>query len=431
MTLLSDIAALAKVQVGSGGGASAEYPVLRCVQSVRLEGAPGISPQRLIRRTWTITALAGAASNAAVQALRGTLESTLVRSGERIRITERGGTRDMPASDGTDAGSMPGYPMVSLSEVGEFRVGPYVGFTLTCETVVFQAGDAVHQFSIEESTDSTSGETTETGRGTVIVAPGYVGGAKAWIEANVEDALQTRIGISDEMMVFRITRSQDPTRAEYSYTINPPDDVLAGSGVESARVVDETIESHTGDTVRRISGEATGSGAAAFAAAQEPTPGSGWILTRRQISDPQVTSGRVSFSYEMLKGVADAYFDAAVLGVLSFTESIEPVSEGLRLGGVHTFSNTQPVAFLGVPAGYRYVQRSRLRYVGTKPSPFSKLDGAIPFLMSSGNILGDDAVTRVNYPDQGAAGVRIEELSVVYFFATAQTVPSEHQIPAL
>jgi hypothetical protein len=423
VTLISDLSAIATVQVGEGGGASAVYPVIEITRSSKREGAASVTPgavtQRLRRMTVVLRCLAQAGSLATIGTLRATLESTLCQTGARIRIVEVGSTWDLPAYTGAAGGSQPGYPTASIADDPEHIAGLVHGFTLTCETLVLDTGAVEHDSETTERTDETSGDVTTTGSGTVIVTPNTT--AKAWILANVIAPLQTAVGISGETLVFSITVSpQDTTRAKYTYTIAPADAVSPGGGITSARVIDETRETSGGETIRTISGDATGGSASTFAAGQEPTPGSGEVLISRTISEPQVSDGRVSFRYELLVGVADSYFGSGK-HITRWTERVGSPTIGIREAGFHLFQGAPPSPFLGPQQGFEYTQESQVEWIGAQD------DEVIPLVFSSANLVGSPQRTiEMIGPDRWR-----ETLRAVFFFATAQSMPAIHELGGL
>lgn len=421
MSLVSDISAIASVQVGEGGGASAVYPVTSLKRTEKREGAEGISPQRLRRITVTARCFAAAANLAAIAALRETLATTLCQTGARVRFIETGGTWDLPADTGATGGSAAGYPRVSIDDDEEMHAGIIHGFTVTAETLVPVPASTLvdHDFSVEEDTDYASGDVTENGRGTVRVGPGT--NAKTWILNNVIDALETRVDGSDERLTHRISIGQDTTTATYTYTIAPADSVLAGGGITSARVVDELRQTAGGEWVRRISGDATGGSAATFAAAQEPTPGTGEALTSRSVSEPQVSDGRVAFAYEMLVGVLDAGHFGAGKYITRWSEEIGNPVAGIRVVGFHRFQGSGPKGVLGPQEGFIYTQEASVEWIGAHDVD------VIP--------LAFDIASATATPARSTAlvspGRFRETLSASFFFETAQTIPAPHQLPAL
>lgn len=429
MTHLATIANRSKVQVGVGGDASAEYPMLSLVCSMKRLGADGRTPHRMREQTWTIVAKAGAANAAAVQALRDTLETTVARTGARVRITEYGATRDMPAppapGSGAVTGSLPGYPRVSISEVGDKRIGVYVTFTLVATTIIAEpdaASDNLvdHNPRTTTTSDYLAGTTTTTQRGTVIVAPGYSGGAEAWIEDNIFQDLRDAVDISGETLIERIT-TIDPCTAEYEYTVGPPPAVSPGGGLTSARVLDRTAKDSAGRRTRTISGDALGPSAATFAAGQRPTPGAGEILIDEDVSEPQVSDGRVDFRYTMLSGVLDAHFGAGIY-VVSWRENIRVVSQGVRRMRTREYLGAPAQLVLGAAPPFVYEQTADIEYIGTYS------EDLIPLAMSGAALVDGNSNVRYGKPRPGLCS---ESISATFAFETSQTVPEAHEVPGL
>jgi hypothetical protein len=321
-----------------------------------------------------------------------------------------------------------------MTDIDEIQYGVWIGFTLVAVTRIVERDTGSdnlvdHNPTISTSTDHNAGTSTTTVRGTVIVAPGHIGGARAWITDNIIDPMVAAAAISGEVPVSRITSSLDPTRAEYEYTLNPPPEVSPGGGVESARVTDITRRDDSGRIVRTISGEAKkGSAATAFAIAQEPTPGAGQILVTAEISEPNVSDGRVSFRYEMVQGVVHTAIAGAGRYITRFSESLRAISEGERAETLIPFLGAAPMRVLGITTPCEYAWTADIEWIGTAPPTTS--DTVIVFPTG---FTATEIVRLTDKPDrtQPRPGMHTERVSARFIFDTPQAIPNARQIPVL
>lgn len=417
MALTDTLNAIGSVVIGSGGSASAAYPVIGRKRTTSVSGPEDQNAGSYREETWELRCITFAANEAAVAALNETLRTTLCQRGALVTLSEFGQTRTLPAGAAV-SGSLPGYPMIELIDDQAF--GTVLYFTLRITTRVPNSTGGVggnlveHSYERSEETDP-YGLVTIRQSGTVRVINGQ--NAKTYAAANITDAEATAADGANQTFTIVWRTNADAALVRYEFT-RAPRAGSAGGDVDEAEIDDRTEETSDGRTVRTISGRARGSDATTFAEGLEPAASSTSVLTRRSISEPAEPDGWVSFNFQLTLGVTDATFPGLV--IVSFSQSISPVGGGRDIVASRYY-DADPILMYGVKSEYRYIERTSMEFVG------SWLGAEIPLLMDAANL--ESEVPPAVYSVGG--GIRRVEVTRVYVYETQQTTPTPYEIPAL
>ncbi len=367
MTVVSTLSAIGKVAVGG----SAEYPVLSVNETQRREATASQSGEAMRRVEWRLSCLAltAAGDPTGIATLNETLQGELARRGLAVVLTERGTPRTLPAEGGS-AGSAIGYPQVDVSmSPGEMTFGPWQQFELRVVTLIPQPADTVNGYNLVEHAFERTDEADEnskasaTQRGTVRVRGDQ--DASAYIQSQILDAARTAAEANDQGFRSRIsTIGGDASLARYEYSeLKPDPNPYSGSGVEEPNISDTTTTENEGRIRQVIRGSAKGSGAAAFAIANQPTLGSLDILTRDEVSEPSTPDGRVDFNYEVQTGTLDAT-NFPGKAIFSVQDVLEEIPGGRATITIDNFMDGDPIRYLGPNRAWRYRQRTRVEFTG-------------------------------------------------------------------
>lgn len=418
MSLIDDLIAIGSVSVGD----SDEYAVVGHIQMTDEIIAPDdLNVVPVLRQVWKFKCVAKAAAANLIAQLGESLAQDLVQRGAAVSLTQLGGDpRVMPASGG-NSGSMAGYPRTSINLLDEESVGTWQTFELMCETMIPQPQSAVsgynlvlHSKETEYTRDNDSNLTVRVS-GDVRVRNNQ--NAKTYIETQILTPAKTAASTAGHTFVSSIRQRNDSAVASYQYT-EAPQGSNPGSGIEQAEVTDVTTSESGGRIVRVVSGSAKGANAATFAVAQEPTPGSGERLTQREVSQPSIPEGRVTFRYEVLTGIVDTNFPG--LRIYGFSETITETAGGRRIETAN-FKSRDPMLWKGERRPWVYTQRTRIEFLGDWDN------AEITPRMDEDNLL------EIPTPSDStsANGLRVREVVHVFVYATQQTKPDPYEIPAL
>lgn len=335
------------LSVGTGGGVSAQYPVVSVVESERLEGTDlrTMASQRVT--TWRLRCLSCAATTAGLATHKAAVIDDLSRRGDKVTLSEYGASRSLPAAGVTAAASIPGYPRVTVDFPDDaMAVGPWLPFDVTVETrrPAF-TGTADHVYTVESSVDG-SGRITTTQRGSVRTTT-TIGSALSWVEDNVFADPREQAEIDGLEFTTRTTVGSDPAACEYEWRSGPPASGQAAGGnpvgIFRAEVTDRSARSiEAGRIERTVSGYAEGSAAASYAQSKRPT-GSTFLLTDAEVSTPRYPDGRVEFTYKGLDGLT---IPGTALVVYAFSEQWAETAGGRPIGSA-TYLSGVPVLYLG------------------------------------------------------------------------------------
>lgn len=403
-------------------GASATYPVVEAVSLTdEIVADEGVAGEPVFKRTWKFRSLALAAAANQVGALAETLKSTLCRRGQAVTFTELGGAARTLAAAGGSGGCLVGYPVVSITLLPS--VGAWQEFEVTIVAMVPNPQGVVasfnlvkHSYRVETETDS-NGNVTTRQTGTVRVRNDQQ--AEQYIQNLIFTPAESAAEAAGHYFSTRTSRGPDLSEATYSYEDKPKGDTpFDGDGVDEVEVNDRTNSESGGRITRTISGYATGTGAAAFAAAQQPSVGTNELLVRKEIGQPRIPDGRVDFSYEVRKGRTVAGFTGIV--VYGYEESISE-TPGDRDVSSSMYLDADPLLFKTERRPYQYTQRTRMDFTG----PWSGANPAL--LMDDDNRKGPPRATRSSTD----AGMRTLEVTQDYIYASGQTLPTPFEVPPL
>jgi hypothetical protein len=426
MTLLASLISVGYVKVGTGEDASPSYPVLRDTRRTETVTAPGSDTVSFRERTLTLVCAAQAADLDSVAALKATLETQLCRPGARVEIGAFTGTSVFEASSVTGVG---GSPTFTLELDPEASVGTWQQFTLTIvhREPITDAMDANNVALDERTTTETISELgleTTTLRGRARITPGGTyATARAYVQAEILDALITAATSAGQTNRRSFTVGLDPLECSYELvTADPSDGANPGAAVTKAELVDETRRDSSGRTTRTVSGYAEGVGSSTYAASAKPTLGSGDLLVSDRVSQPSGAAGRVNFNYEVINGtVPGGSFGS--LRVFSFNESFD-VAGGERELRVATYAAGEPVLYRGELSPFVYTQRTSIEFNGSWTDAESVADGST---MDADNLARAPDFRR----SEPRPGVRRIDATLVYVYPTEQTTPDPRQIGAL
>lgn len=425
MTFIADtLLPIGKFRVGAGS----DYPVLaKTRMTERVRAVDGASSAAIREVNWSIISVAQAADRDSRGALQETIRGQLCVRGQQVQLWEfNGAARSLPAQGGA-SGSVRGFPRVDVEFLEEWQgwlssqTWQLFKVDVTAEIpVAYTTTNGYHIAeswqTIETSNDRGNNETQRV-TGYVRTAANENAGTYVadYIIANARSA-----AVSNELdMVDRRTVSVDQAQCNYEYTISPRGANSWSFGdVTAARVSDVTTEQRPGFARRVVSGYAEGIGATSFAEGHEPTPDTNELLVSKEVSEPDQPDGRVTFRYEIRRGVA--YDGLPGLIVFSLNESIseEPGDPSVQ---VARFAEGAPILWRSGQDVWRYVIATDVEFAGAW--------SGFAITPPSGWADNKDGGQRVTF-GPAEAGIRRARASQAYVFTTQQTLPTPREIPA-
>lgn len=409
----TNIKAIASVEVGSSG----TYAVTSFEGRASSSGPEGQSGEHYLEQTWTIEAIAVADTLAEVSALGEALRDDLCKRGQAVTLTEFSGSRSLPAAG--ESGSLAGFPQVEITELPDKSFGTLITFRLVATTRIPQPDEndlVEHDYQRVESIDEDE-NTTVNQSGTVRVTSGE--DARGYAETNIIEPERTIAEAAGDGFSERWTLGTDASVVQYEFSTSPAGSNPTGAvGVTDAQVVDRTAKRADGRWSRTVSGYAEGPGAATYIATLKPAADAANILVRDEISQPEVTSGRISFTYELITGITDENFPGIV--IFRFAESITEDSGGSRAVG-STYFNDDPVLRLGAPDPYIYTQATSIEFAGDWD------DHGITPAMDEDYLVGLPTISKSGGPN----GIKNVTVRYQYVFPDQQTVPDPREVAAL
>lgn len=416
MTLYSDLLARGQVIVGSGGGASAAYPILSISESVVRSGAhDSEGGEAFVETTWNIESIAQANTNALVGALNETLQASLGRRGHQVTITEAGGAARVMPAENVANGSLPGYPRVTVNCKDEaLTVGAWQRFSLSCVTRRPASYlTPVHTYERTVTTDE-AGLITTRQSGEVTTPPGYGQTAAAWIEQYVFEPARQQANINELIIETEVRSRSNTSHVAYTYRVAPPSPGQFGSaspaGITRGEVNDRTVfERAAGARRRTISGYFEGPGASAAAEGVAGSIPPTTLIDEKEISQPRQPDGRVDFRYLVTDGI-----DAGNgVTLFDFQQSVDSVGGGRQVVA-EQYDNANPTTYLGPVQAFIYQQTTTIRFRGL----FANAIALITPAFSVANRSGKPVIRR------GSDGnARTLSHTMTFVFDTEQTVP--------
>lgn len=426
MTFIEDtLIPIACFQVGSG----TVHPVLAIPRMFeRLLAVDGASSPSRREVQWSFISLAVAASRNDRNASRAAIRSDIVKRGLQVQYWDSEDDPIVLPAQGGASGSVRGFPRVEVTFLDEWNgwlsCDKFLLMQVTINSEIPVAYTTTNGYHIAESWQrvetSNDRNNNETQRVTGFVRTAANENAGTYV-ADYIIATARSAAVSNELdMVDRRTVEIDQSQCNYEYTLSPRGSNSWSFGdVTVANVSDVTTQRNDGMARRVVSGYAEGIGATAFAESLEPEAGTNEILVSKRVSVPSQPDGRVTFEYEIQRGVTVAGFEG--LAIFSIRETVSE-APGNPLIQTAEFPEGSPLLWLSGPRVWRYIISTQIEFAGE-------------WNLVAINPPGDWA----DYRDGGIApqfgpeetGIRTVSTVQRFTFPTRPTLPAPRRIPPL
>lgn len=455
MTLISDLAVYGTIQVGTSATLGAVYSLVggRWSDSAAATtpelvsglggGAPSVAAHAKggVREiSWQVRVHTQASSDANIPAHKEAVLADLARNGERVQLIEYGPaggvTRTLPAG-GVAAGSLPGYPRVSVRLARQN--GPVCEWDVDCVTRIptpledeIPEGQQVAYGLVQhvpqtEISISSTGASVTTYSGTVRVA--NTQSARDYIASAILAPIQEAAALSGTPVTVVYRCGPDASECSYTITVGAADTTLVGYFGVRAEITDRTERNREGQVERRIEGYALGGSlATAYAESQRDvltSIGATTILVRDSIGQPRGGEGRVDFAFTALTGVTNGSFVSGAV-VLSYEESYGVQGAGRPLVTAQYYDR-EPVLSFGSRGPAAVTQQIEISFIGA-----SFADAEAAALLSGVTGWADNLAAPAQVRRRTRGSVRSLSVSRVYVFATTpDPLPTPREVSGL